>query len=68
MSLVTRMAEMIAEDEGKSYVNDVGLYDRKARRWLEALLQDEAFPLPDDWLRDELREHFRDVSPAGRQP
>ena len=68
MSLVKRMAEMIAEDESGSYFNDVGLYDRRARRWLEALMQDEAFPFPDDWLRDELAEHWRETSPAGRMP
>ena len=66
MNLVTRMAEMIADDEGRSYLNDVGLYDRKARRWFEALLKDEAFPFPDDWLRDELKQHFMGMSPADR--
>ncbi len=67
MSLVKRMAEMLAEDEQQMYGRNEGFYDRKARRWLEALLQDESFP--DDailWLRDELKQHFMDSSPASR--
>jgi len=69
MSLVKRMAKMMAEDEHEMYGRNEDLYDRRAHRWLEALLQDES--LPDEaimWLRDELREHLMNVSPAGRMP
>ena len=40
----------------------------KARRWLEALLADDDFPEPDDWLRDALKEHFMSASPEALIP
>ncbi len=67
MSLVERMAEMMAEDEHRAYCHDTGMYNSRARRWLGALLKDES--LPDDvheWLDDELRTHLMGASPANR--
>lgn len=65
MSLVKRMAEMMAEDEDQMYGRYEDLYDRKAVRWLEALLCDESFPGDAMlWLRDELKDHRMHTSPA----